>query len=131
MFADFGFWLIFCLGCLLSSIILWSVFLLKRREQKIIKRAIENTLNDLTIKGMLKRQGEVGLVIQHVFNPEVVDTFIKKFNEAFTETAHCIELHNGEIRLWFKIADVKMAEKIKDELEAAGFYVGNNREDIG
>ncbi len=98
--------------------------LLRWRDHRFAKRIQQQIMNDLAAKGMLSRQGEVGLVIRHVYNPEIVDSFIKSFNEAFTKTAYCSEFHNGEVRLWFKIKDVKMAEEVKSELEKAGFYVG-------
>jgi len=78
---------------------------------------------ELTVKGMFKKQGEVGLIVKHVDNAEIVDEFIRAFNDAYTKTAYCNEFHNGEVRLWFKIEDVKIAEKIKKQLEEAGFYV--------
>jgi len=123
MFANF-IYIFICLMGMAGSIISLSYFISKY-QRKLAEQIKQKTLNDLTIKGLIKRQGEVGLVIQHVYNSEIVDTFIEKFNEAFTETAHCMEFHNDEVKLWFKIADVKMAKKIKDDLEKAGFYIGN------
>jgi len=74
--------------------------------------------------------GEVGIVIQNVRNPEITQSFIKKFNEAYEETAGYIDFHSGELRLWFKIENVAMSKELADELEKAGFYVGINREGL-
>jgi len=99
------------------------IYLRRKRDRKIIKIAQKELMNELTVKGMFKKQGEVGLIVKHVDNAEIVDEFIRAFNDAYTKTAYCSEFHNGEVRLWFKIEDVKIAEKIKKQLEEAGFYV--------
>jgi len=126
MFTSFIF-LFSCLAGLAGGVVCLSFFIAKH-QRKLAEKIRQDTFNDLTARGKLTRQGEVGLVIQHVYNPEIVDAFIEKFNEAYTETAYCMEFHSGEVRLWFKITDVKMTEKIEDELEKSGFYVGNGRE---
>jgi hypothetical protein len=69
-------------------------------------------------------QGEVGLVIKHVYNPEIVEAFLTKFSEANSETAICSEFYDGQVRLWLKVEDVALKTKLKKELEKSGFHVG-------
>ena len=76
------------------------------------------------------KKGEIGLIIKHVDNPEIVDIFLRKFSEAHAETTICSEFYNGEVKLWFKVEDVVMKSKLVGELEKAGFHVGDSREDI-
>jgi len=117
--------ILFALIPAISTVVI-VYLLLKWTERSLFKlrnKVREKTMNELTVKGMFKKQGEVGLIVKHVDNAEIVDEFIRAFNDAYTKTAYCSEFHDGEVRLWFKIEDVKIAEKIKKQLEEAGFYV--------
>ena len=112
------------LGLLLTSVIflIWVELSLRN-----ILRGRKKAEEKLRAK---VQQGEVGLTLKHVHNQDITQSFIRKFNEAYEETAGCLDFHNGETTVWFKIEDVTMSEDLADELEKSGFYVGNNREGL-
>lgn len=118
MFADVFFVVsvVFCAGVILYLFV-------RRSWRRLRERAHRDILKELANKGLIKNQGEVGLTVRKVYNADIVNTFVRKMDEACKETAWNKEFHSGEVKVWFKIEDVFLSPELREDLQKAGYKI--------